>query len=139
MFQFNPYLSFDGNCADAMRFYERVLGGTLEKLMTFAEMPDADQVPAEMRDRVMHARLVADNLVLMAGDAMPGQPYEGIKGFSLTISYASIEEAKPVFDALSEGGKVTMPFAKTFWAEGAGMVVDRFGAPWIVNGGLIDV
>lgn len=136
----NAYIGFDGNCAEAMRFYERVLGGKIEMMMTNGESPMRDQMPAGSEDRVMHARLVLDQGVLMAGDAMLGcePPYQGMKGFSLTLSYANAAEAKPVFEALSEGGKVSMPLQKTFWAESFGMLTDRFGTPWIINGGLVD-
>jgi PhnB protein len=138
--QLNAYLGFDGNCAEAMRFYERVLGGKLEMIMTVGESPMCDQVPPGNENRVMHARMVIDQTVIMAGDAMAGcEPYQGMKGFSMTLSYPSAAEAKPVFEALSEGGTVTMPLHKTFWAESFGMLTDRFGTPWIVNGGLIDV
>ena len=137
----NAYIGFDGNCAEAMRFYERVLGGKIEMMMTNGESPMRDQMPPGNEDRIMHARLVLDQGTLMAGDAMVGgcdQSYEGMKGFSLTLSYMSASEAASVFDALSEGGKVTMPLQKTFWAESFGMLTDRFGTPWIINGGLID-
>jgi PhnB protein len=132
----NPYLFFDGTCADAMRFYEKVLGGKLD-LMTHASSPVADQTSPEMADRIMHARLVFDGGMLMASDWMAGQPYDGMKGFSLALAYPTVAEAKKVFDALAEGGKVTMPLDKTFWAEAFGMLVDRFGTPWMVNGGGI--
>jgi PhnB protein len=138
--QLNAYLGFGGNCAEAMRFYERVLGGKIEMMMTNGESPMRHQMPPGNEDRVMHARMVIDKDVIMAGDAMVGcEPYQGMKGFSLTLSYASAAEAKPVFEALSEGGKITMPLQKTFWAESFGMLTDRFGTPWIINGGLIDV
>jgi PhnB protein len=137
----NAYIGFDGTCADAMRFYERVLGGKIEMLMTNGESPMRDHIPSGNEHRVMHARLVLDQGVLMAGDTMVGgceSTYQGMKGFSLTLSYGTAADAVPVFDALSEGGKVTMPLQKTFWAESFGMLTDRFGTPWIINGGLID-
>jgi PhnB protein len=139
--QLNAYLGFDGNCAEAMRFYERVLGGKIEMMMTTGESPMREQIPPGNEGRIMHARMALDQYVLMAGDAMVGcgEPYQGMKGFSLTLSYPSAAEAKPVFEALSEGGKITMPLQKTFWAESFGMLTDRFGTPWIINGGLIDV
>jgi PhnB protein len=137
----NAYLGFDGNCADAMRFYERVLGGKIEMMMTNGQSPMCDQIPPGNEDRIMHARLRIDQGLLMAGDAMAGcgTAYEGMKGFSMTLSYPGAAEAATVFEALSEDGKVTMPLQKTFWAETFGMLTDRFGTPWIINGGLIDV
>lgn len=130
----NPYLIFDGNCADAMRFYEKTLGGKLD-LMTHASSPVADQVPPEAADRIMHARLVFDGGTLMASDAMVGQHYDGMKGFSLSLYYPTAAEGQKMFDALAQGGKVNMPFQKTFWADGFGMLIDRFGTPWMVNSG----
>src|SRR5256885_16231313 len=74
-----PYLVFDGNCADAMRFYERVLGGKLERMMTFGDMPAGDSKPQpDTANRIAHARLDLRDGVLMASDTMPSHPYEGI-------------------------------------------------------------
>ena len=134
MSQLNPYLVFDGNCADAMRFYESTLGGKLD-LLTHAASPMAAQTPPEAADRIMHARLVFDGGTLMASDGMAGQHYEGMKGFSLSLFYPTAAEGQKMFDALGQGGKVTMPFQKTFWADGFGMLTDRFGTPWMVNSG----
>jgi PhnB protein len=135
MHQLNAYLFFDGTCADAMRFYERTLGGKLD-LITHAQSPIAGDTPPGSADRILHARLVFDGGTLMASDSMVGQPYEGMKGFSLSLNYSSVAEAKKAFDALSAGGKVTMPLDKTFWAEAFGMLVDRFGTPWMINGAM---
>jgi PhnB protein len=135
MHQLNTYLFFDGNCADAMRFYERTLGGKLS-LMTHAESPMAAQTPPGSADRIMHARLDFDGGMLMASDWMAGQPYEGMKGFSLSLIYPTAAEARRMFDTLAQGGQVTMPMDKTFWAEAFGMLVDSFGTPWMVNGGM---
>ena len=135
MHQLNTYMFFDGNCADAMRFYERTLGGKLS-LMTHAESPMAAQTPPGSADRIMHARLDFDGGMLMASDWMAGQPYGGMKGFSLSLIYPTAAEARRMFDTLAQGGQVTMPMDKTFWAEAFGMLVDRFGTPWMVNGGM---
>ena len=133
-----PYLAFDGSCADAMRYYASALGGTLEILMTNGESPMAAQVPSEAADRILHARLVLPGGgVLMAGDCPPTIPYEGIKGVSVTLNYDTIAEAERAFGALAEGGTVQMPMQPTFWARTWGMLVDRFGTPWIVNGELL--
>ncbi len=127
MSQLEAYVFFDGTCAEAMRFYEKTLGGKIEMMLTHAQSPMADQSPPGMGDRIMHARLVIGGRALMASDAMTGQPYPGMKGFSLSLVYPSVAEAQRIFDALAAGGQVTMPFQKTFWAEGFGMLVDRFG------------
>jgi len=135
MLQLDNYLFFDGNCADAMRSYERTLGGKLQ-LMTHGDSPMTAQTPPGSANRIMHARLELDGRLLMASDSMVGQPYEGMKGFSLSLIYPTVAEAQRIFAALADGGQVTMPIAKTFWAEAFGMLVDRFGTPWMVNGGM---
>ncbi|MGE5345524.1 MAG: VOC family protein [Acidithiobacillales bacterium] len=134
--QLDAYLVFDGNCADAMRFYERTLGGKLEMLMTHAQSPLAAQMPPESADRIMHARLALGDRILMGSDAPLGQPAGGMKGFSLSLICPTAAEAKRLFEALADGGKVTMPLQKTFWAEAFGMLVDRFGTPWMVSGSM---
>ena len=135
MAQFEPYLSFNGSCAEAMRFYEKTLGGKLEMMMTQAEAPPSPGMPAGSPDRIMHASLMLGDRRLMASDTMAGQPFEGMHGFSLSLSYPSVAEANKVFDALSAGGKVTMPMGPTFWVEAFGMLVDRFGTSWMFNAG----
>ena len=134
MSELSPYLFFDGNCAEAMRFYERTLGGKLESMMTHAEAPGGTQEPPGNSDRIMHARLVLDDGgAIMASDEMAGHPYAGMKEFKLSLTYKTAAEAQRVFDALAEGGQVNLPFQKTFWSEGFGMLVDRFGTPWMVG------
>ena len=135
MTQAIAYLAFNGNCAEAMRFYEKALGGKIEIMMSGADSPMKDEMPKEYLDRIMHARLVLPGGgTLYAGDAPAHEPYEGIKGVSITLDYDTVEEAEKVFNALSEGGKVTMPMAGAFWAKRFGMLVDKFGVPWIING-----
>jgi PhnB protein len=127
---------FDGNCAEAMRFYERALGGKIEMMMSQGESPEADKMPPADRDRILHARLTLDGGgVLLASDATPPDSYEGVKGCSLSLSYPVVADAQKVFDALAEGGKVILPVQKTFWSEAFGMLVDRFGLHWMISGG----
>jgi PhnB protein len=130
----DPYLMFDGTCAEAMRFYERTLGGTMKAMMTHEDSPLADQMPRENAKRIMHAAIEFNGRLLMASDTMIGHPYEGMKGFMLALNFPTVDEARRVFNAFAEGGTVTMPMDKTFWAEIFGMVVDRFGTPWAING-----
>jgi PhnB protein len=140
MLQPIAYLSFNGNCDEAMRFYERALDGKLEAIIRNADTPWAAQTPPEQSQRIVHARLVLDgNGILYAGDCPPVMPYEGIKGVSLTMNYDTVEQAQRVFGALAEGGTVTMPMQPAFWAKSWGMLVDRFGTPWIINGVPIPV
>ena len=131
-----PYLAFDGTCAEAMQFYAHVLHGTVG-IMTNRQSPFADRCPPEHLDRVMHARLELENgATLYAGDCPSGMPYQGIHGISIALNYDSVEEAQKIFEALADGGTVTMPFSDTFWAKKFGVVKDRFGCHWLVNGEL---
>jgi PhnB protein len=136
--QLNAYLSFDGTCAEAMNFYARVLGAKVEALITYGEVPaDANcpPTPPEHAGRIMHAYMVHPQFSLMAGDAPPGMPFEGMKGFMLALMFDSVAEAERVFTAFAEGGTVQMPLGETFWVERFGMVTDRFGTPWGITGG----
>jgi len=137
MTSFNAYLMFDGTAAQAMPFYRSILGGKLD-VMTFGQAPDmeTDKMSPATAARVMHAMLSFEGGQLMASDTMEGQPFEGMKGFSLTINTITAAEAEKFFAALAEGGQVTMPIGPTFWAERFGMCTDRFGTPWMVNGGV---
>ncbi len=129
------YLSFDGNCAEAMRFYETTLGGKLEVLMSGADSPFAGQMPAHALHRIIHARLaLPGNGCLMAGDAPDHIPYEGIKGVVLSLNFETVGAAEAVFAALAEGGRITQALQPMFWAKSWGMLTDRFGVAWMVNG-----
>ena len=132
------YLSFNGNCAEAMRFYERALDGKIEIMMSGADSPMAAQMPKESAHLILHARLVLkDGGLLFAGDAPKHVTYEGIKGVSITLNYDTVPEAQKVFNALAAGGQVTMAMGPAFWAKTFGMLVDKFGTPWIVNGEML--
>jgi PhnB protein len=130
----NTYLSFNGQCEAAFKFYERVLGGKITFMTTWGESPMAKEVAPEMHDRIMHATVTVGNFLLMGADSPPDQ-YEQPKGISLTLHYEDTAEARRIFDALAENGSVQMPFQKTFWAEGFGMCVDQFNIPWMINSG----
>jgi PhnB protein len=129
---FTPYLNFNGTCADAFKFYEQVLGGKIEFMQTHADSPMKDHVPADWQDKVIHVCLNIDGKHLMGSDA-PAEQYTPAQGMYINIQVPTTVEGKRVFDALANGGKVTMPFAQTFWSPGFGMLVDRFGTPWMVN------
>jgi len=135
MTQAIAYLAFNGNCAEAMRFYEQALNAKLEVLMSGADSPMAEQIPKESSHRILHARLaLPGGGTLFAGDCPEGMPYEGIKGVSIAVDFATVAEAERVFAALGAGGQVNMPMQPAFWAKRWGMLVDKFGTPWIVNG-----
>jgi PhnB protein len=137
MAQAIPYLAFNGDCAEAMRFYERVLGlgAKLEIIMSGADSPMAAQIPKGRAHRILHARLrFDDGSYLYAGDVPVHIPYDGMKGVTITMSYSSTEEGETVFNSLSDGGAVMMPYQPTFWAKSSGMLTDRFGTSWNING-----
>jgi PhnB protein len=130
--QLNPYLLFNGQCEAAFRFYERCLGGKIVTMMPHAGTPAEGQVPPEWRDKIIHARLVVGDQVLMGSDAPPDH-FEKPQGFSVTLGIDNPIEAERLFNALAENGTVRMPIQQTFWAERFGMLVDRFGIPWMIN------
>lgn len=132
--QITPYLGFDGDCREAFEFYAATLGGRIEMMLTHGESPVRDQVPAKWHDRVMHACLVTEDAMLMGGDA-PSEQFAKPQGFMVAIEIGDAARAVRIFNALAEGGSVNMPFEETFWVEKFGMVTDRYGIPWAVNGG----
>ena len=128
----NPYLNFNGQCEAAFKFYERCLGGKIEAMLTHAGTPVEEHVPAEWRNKILHARLIVGDNMLMGSDAPPDH-YETPKGISVSIHIADTADAERVFHALAENGIVTLPIQQTFWAARFGMLVDQFGIPWMIN------
>lgn len=127
----SPYLIFNGNCAEAFRVYEQVLGGTIVMMQTHGDSPMKDEVSADWRDKVLHVRMEVGSFVLMGSDG-PAEHYAPPQGLYVSVSVEA-GDAERIFNALAEGARVTMPFEKTFWSPGFGMLVDRFGTPWMVN------
>jgi PhnB protein len=130
--QLNPYLTFNGQCEAAFKFYEQCLGGKIVMMMTHGESPMAEQTAEAWRDKILHAQLTIGDIVLMGSDAPPDY-FEKPQGFSVNLQFEDVAEAERVFQALSESGTIRMPLQETFWAKRFGMFVDRFGTPWMVN------
>jgi PhnB protein len=130
--QLNPYLTFNGQCEAAFKFYEKCLGGKIEAMLTNEGTPAEQGVSTEWRKKILHARLTVGDQELMASDAPP-ERYEKPQGFSVSLNVNTPAEAERIFHALAENGKVQMPLAQTFWAIRFGMCIDRFGIPWMVN------
>lgn len=128
----NPYLTFEGNCREAMKFYKEALNGELE-MMEFAGSPAADSVPEEYQHNIMHASLVFGDAVIMASDGRPGEPVTMGNGVNISVSVPDAEEGERMFNSLAVGGKVMMPFSEQFWGAKFGMLTDRFGYNWMVN------
>ena len=126
-----PYLNFEGNCNEAMNFYKECFGGELV-VQTVAESPMADQMPLEMKDLVLHARLEKGNIIIMASDAMDQEMVNGSM-ITLMIQCDSEEEINSYFANLSTGGVVSMPLSKQFWGATYGQLTDKFGVLWSLN------
>ena len=125
----NPYLAFDGNAKEAMEFYKDVFGGEL-RINTFGEYGNPD--PA-MADKTMHAQLEGGGVTLMASDSPPEMGRTVGDNISLSLSGEDGDELRRYWDGLSAGGQVTMPLEQQVWGDEFGMLVDRFGVPWMVN------
>jgi len=129
--QLDPYIYFDGRCDEAIAFYRDALGAEVNMLMRFKNAPDPSMIQPGTEEKVMHASLrLGDATVLVSDGRCTGQP--SFQGFSLAITAADESEADRVFTALSKGGTVTMPMAKTFFSPRFGMLTDQFGVGWIV-------
>lgn len=134
--QLDCYLSFEGNCEEALNFYAQCLGAKLGPVMRYDRMPKDGgfEIPADFRDKVMHASVEVEGARIMASDTPPGAGDGGFRGFSVSVWVKDgVERTREVFDALSTGGQVTMPFAPPFWGGHFGMLVDQFGVSWMVS------
>ena len=132
MMQSNTYLFFDGECKAAFKFYEECLGGKIDAMMTYGDAPMSEEIPSEQRDRIMHANLTVGGMVLMGSDTPPDS-FKKPQGFSVNLQFDDLVEAERIFQKLAEDGTVKMPFQETFWSTRFGMLVDRFGTPWMIN------
>ncbi|MBO6770425.1 MULTISPECIES: VOC family protein [unclassified Thalassospira] len=124
------YLNFDGNCRPAFEFYQTILGGDLI-MMAYGDTPMAGDM-SEHNDKIAHACLIGDGWQVMGSDCPPDY-FNKMQGMTASLHFDTAAQAKAIFDRLSVGGVVTMPFDKTFWSPGYGMFVDKFGTPWMIN------
>lgn len=134
----NVYLTFNGNCEAAFNFYKSVFGGEFPYIGRFGEMPSEDgkQIPEEEKNKIMHVSLPISEETMLMGSDTGGEWSSNFKegnNFSLSLNANSRDEAEKLFNALSEGGQVTMPLADTFWGAYFGMWTDKFGINWMVN------
>jgi PhnB protein len=132
----NPYLNFKGNTEEAFNFYRSVFGGEFTIVQRFKDTPEASRVQPEDLDKIMHIALpIGNGNVLMATDALEsvGHKVDYGTNFHLSITPENLEEANKLFNGLSAGGKVAVPFEKAFWGAFFGMFTDKFGVQWMVN------
>lgn len=134
MAEAHTHLHFDGCCLEALKFYEQTFGGKITLALTWGESPAAKDVSPDWSRKILHSSLEFEGQTLSADDAPPGH-YSKPQGFEVLVTYTDPKKAKRVFEALADGGEVKMAFTKTFWSEGFGMAVDRFGTPWMINTG----
>jgi PhnB protein len=133
--QLDCYLSFNGNCEEALNFYAQCLGGKVAALMRYEGSPmDTKELPSDWKQKVMHGYVDAEGAQIMGSDMPPGTAPAGYAGFSVSVFIKQgPDQARKVFDALAKGGKVSMPFAPPFWGGHFGMLTDKFGVPWMVS------
>lgn len=127
-----PHLAFDGQCEAAFRFYEQCFAGTIVTMLTWAASPMANDAPPGFGEKILHATLTVGDNMLAGSDNLPGQ-YAQPQGFQILVNIRDAVEAARIFNALAESGKVQMPFQKTFWAAGFGVLTDQFGISWEIN------
>ena len=127
----SAYLLFNGQCEEAFKTYERVLGGKIVAMFNFGDSPMAKQYP-QMAKQIMHARLDIGDQMILASDCPP-EHFEKAQGTSVCLEADSVADAERIFAELAKEGNVKMPIQETFWAKRYGQLVDRFGTPWMVN------
>ena len=134
--QISPYLNFDGQAEEAMKFYAKALDGKLTEVHRFSMMPNANDWPDEVKNRIMHVGLeLPGGHLIMASDTMEGMGPPHVVGTNTSVSIhpTSREQADRIFAALSDGGEVGMPLEDQFWGDYYGHLTDRFGIQWMVN------
>ncbi|MGB8193825.1 MAG: VOC family protein [Chitinophagaceae bacterium] len=135
--QLTPYITFDGTCEEALNFYAKALDGEIQNLMRFEGSPAENMSPGD-KQKVLHAHFKAGEVFFMASDAgdrgKDAPPMPSDSGMvHLSLNMESDDQLNKVFNALGEGGKVTMPLQDTFWGARFGMLQDKFGINWMFN------
>lgn len=135
MASLNTYLNFDGNCGEVFDFYKSVFGGDFLARAKFGEMPGAESMPANEKDKIMHVNLPVGKHSHLMGSDWPSHLGKMVRGNAASVSLhpESRAEADRLFKGLSAGGQVTMPMGDAPWGSYFGMFTDRFGVQWMVN------
>jgi PhnB protein len=130
-----PYLFFNGSCEQAVEFYKKALGAEVQMMMRYKESPEPPppgMVPPGFENKIMHTSFRVGETIVMASDGCSLEK-PVFEGFSLSVAVSTEAEVDRIFNALADGGKVTMPANKTFWSPRFGMVTDKFGVGWMVS------
>jgi PhnB protein len=127
----HAYLNYGGNCAQAFRFYEQHLGGKITMMMTHGQQPNAKDVPPELKNAILYARMSIGETELMGSDVPPDR-FQPMRSVYLSLTVSSIEEAERIYALLSDGGQIFMPIQETFFAFRFGMLRDKFGTSWMI-------
>ncbi len=133
-----PYLNFPGTCEEAFNFYEQVFGGEFDFVGRFNEMPPDVPVPKGYEEKLMHISLSVNGRPILMGSDAPegfGPPFIAGNNIHLSLGPETEAEAIRLYDALRDGGTVSMELAPTFWAKQFAMVTDRFGINWMISYG----
>lgn len=125
------HLHFDGNCQAAFEFYAQLFKAKAPSLLSYADSPAAESVPEKFKDKIVHASVEVEGLIIAGADVPSG--YQRPEGFNLLVQLGTDQECSRIFNGLAEKGEIEMPLQKTFWTENYGIVRDRFGIPWEVN------
>jgi PhnB protein len=127
----NTYLNYGGNCEQAFRFYEKHLGGKITAMMTWSQQPNPSDVPPELKNAILYARMTLGETEIMGSDVPPGR-FQPMRSAYLSLAVDSSEEAERIHALLSDGGEIFMPMAETFFAFRFSMLRDKFGTSWMI-------
>jgi PhnB protein len=126
-----PYLQFNGNCEEALKFYKKAFNGEILAIQRFGDSPMDS--PAALKKKVMHSSFKFGDNIIMASDTMPKGKFKIGDNISLSVDIKDTKTINAVFKKMAAGGKITMPLQDTFWGARFGMLVDKFGISWMFN------
>ncbi len=132
MAQIHSYLTFNGNCGEAMNFYHDCLGGELS-MQTIGASPMADKMPPHMKDCILHSMLKSGGIMLLGSDMVPETGLIRGNAVAMAITCSSEEELRRFYEKLSAGGDATHPLEQTFWGGIFGDLIDKYGNHWLLN------
>jgi PhnB protein len=127
------YLSFNGNCDEAFRFYVERLGATQGRMFPYAGSPMAGTVPPEWGPKIMHGSITLGGVTIAGADLAPAAVFETPRGFRIFLEAEDPADAQRLYDALAENATIEMPLQETFWSLRFGVLTDQYGIPWTIS------